>query len=117
MSKLKLSSTVPQVVTIPNGEALSDAVVFGPYSKGVIHMPAGWTAADIGFHVSSDEVGTYQPLYDGANPVVISGPDADLVFPLPAGLAPAHFFKLWSNTAGADTNQGADRDIVVELKA
>lgn len=117
MSKLKLSSTVPQVVTILNGAALSEAIVFGPYSKGVIHMPAAWTAADIGFHISSDPDGVYQPLYDGANPVVISGPGADRVFPLPAGLAPAHFFKLWSNTAGADTNQGADRVIIVELKA
>lgn len=118
MSKLKLSSTVPQVVTIPNGEALSDeAIIFGPYSRGVIHLPAAWTAADIGFHVSSDVDGVYQPLYDGANPVVISGPDADRVFPLPAGLAPAHFFKFWSNTAGVDTNQGAARDIIVELKA
>ena len=117
MRKMFLESSKPQQVTILNGEALSDGVVFGKYSRGVIHMPAAWTAADIGFHVSSEVDGTYQPLYDGANPVVISGPDADLVFPLPAALAPALFFKLWSNTAGADENQAADRVITVELKA
>lgn len=112
-----LESSVPHTVTILNGAALSDGVVYKKYSKGVIHMPAGWTAADIGFYVSSEVNGTYLPLYDGASPVVISGPAADRVFPLPAALAPALFFRLWSNTAGVDTNQGADRVITVELKA
>jgi hypothetical protein len=117
MRQVSLASSKPQVVTILSGAALSDGVVFGTYSKGVIHMPAAWTAADIGFYVSSEADGIFQPLYDGANPVVIASPDADRVFPLPAALAGALYFMLWSNTAGADTNQGADRSITVELKA
>ena len=117
MRQVSLASSKPQVVTILNGAALSDGVVFGKYSKGVIHLPAAWTAADIGFYVSSEADGTFLPLYDGANPVVISGPDADRVFPLPAALAGALVFQLWSNTAGADENQLADRAITVELKA
>ena len=117
MKIISLLSSESQEITIANGEALSDAVVFKSYSKGIFHMPAAWTAADIGFYVSSEPDGNYLPLYDGANPVVISGPDADRSYPLPAGLAPAHYFKLWSNTAGVDTNQGADRAIIIELKA
>lgn len=114
---MKLCSSEPQIVTILNGVALSDAIYFAPFSKGVIHMPAAWTAANIGFHVSSEPAGTYLPLYDGVNPVVITGPAVNQAYPLPAGLAGAHYFKLWSNTGGADTNQGADRAITVELKA
>jgi hypothetical protein len=117
MKIITLLSSEPQEITILNGAALSDAVVFRAYSKGVFHMPAGWDAADIGFYVSSEVDGTYLPLYDGANPVVVTGPAADRSYPLPAGVAPALFFRLWSNTAGADTNQTADRVILIELKA
>lgn len=117
MKIISLLSSESQEVVIASGAALSGAIVFKAYSKGVFHMPAVWTAADIGFYVSSEVDGTYLPLYDGANPVVITGPAADRSYPLPAGLAPAHFFRLWSNTAGVDTNQGAERTIIIELKA
>lgn len=117
MKIITLLSSESQEIVIANGVALSEAVVFKSYSKGIFHMPAAWTAADIGFYVSSEADGTYLPLYDGANPVVITGPAADRSYPLPAGLEPALFFKFWSNTAGVDTNQGAERTIIIELKA
>ena len=114
---MKLASGEPFTVTIPNGTALSEGIDYRDFSKAVIHMPALWTAADIGFYVSSTVDGTYQPLYDGATLIVITGPAADQAYPFPDEVAGAHFIQLWSNTAGADENQLADRDIVVELKA
>lgn len=105
-------------VTIPSGEALSEAIDFGRYSKMVIHMPDGWDAADIGFQVATTKAGTYQPLHDDAAAlVIVDGPSADESYAAPTEIAGARWVKLWSNTAGADENQSADRAIGVDLKA
>ncbi len=107
-----------KIVTILSGAAISEAVYFAPFVSGVLHMPAAWTAANIGFQVSSTPDGTFLPLYeeDGATLVLITGPAVDNAYVLPDKLAGALHFQLWSNTAAVDTNQGADRVITLELK-
>jgi len=95
----------------------SDAFAYYPNLAGFLHMPALWTAANIGFLVSSTVSGTYAPLYDiDGNLVVITGPTANNTYTLPADLAGSSFVKLWSNTAGSNEAQGADRAITLDLK-
>ena len=56
--------------TIANGTAVSGVVSWYEFAYGLIHMPSAWTAANIGFQVSSELDGTYLPLYDDAgNPL------------------------------------------------
>lgn len=103
-------------VTIANGAALSGVINMEEFTQGIIHMPAAWTAADIGFYVSSEVGGTYLPVSNASGLVVISGPAVDNAYVLPADIYPARYIKLWSNTAGSDENQGAARTLIVDLK-
>ena len=104
-------------LTIANGAALSDAFELGGATLLTLHMPSAWTAADIGFQVSSTFGGTYQPLRDETgNLVQVSGPAASNSYILPAELSAALFLKLWSQSSGTGTNQGAERTITVDIK-
>lgn len=104
--------------TIASGAALSEAFNIKNFALGLLHMPAAWTTADIGFYVSSTVAGTYLPLYnEDGGLLAISGPEASKAYVLPARLGAASYMKLWSNLAGADENQGAERSIVVDLKS
>jgi hypothetical protein len=81
-------------------------------------MPAAWTAANIGFQVSSTFDGTYLPLYDDAGNIVeIASPAVDQAMRVPVEVLAARFVKIWSQTAGADTNQGAERALIVDMKS
>jgi hypothetical protein len=105
--------------TIASGGNLSDAFDFRAYTMGLIHMPAAWTAASIGFKVCNTAGGTYLPLYDKNGSLVqITSPAASKAYALPAELAGAHFVKLWSQDGtGSNSNQAAARTLVVDLKA
>ena len=107
-----------QKVTIANGEALSEEFYLAPYTFLLVHMPAAWTAASVGFKVAQEEDGTYQPLYDEAgNLVQIASPAVDKVYSAPAEVAGGLFVKLWSQDgAGANTNQGAERKLGLSMK-
>jgi hypothetical protein len=95
----------------------SDIFRFYPSFAGILHMPVGWTAADIGFLVSPTVDGTFSPLYDiSGNLVVFSTPAVDTANVLPAELAGSVYVKLWSNTAGVNEAQGADRAFLLDLK-
>ena len=63
MPFLMARDTHVKTVTIANGAALADAIDMRRYSFLIVHMPAAWTAASIGFHVSDSLGGTYEPLY------------------------------------------------------
>ena len=107
-------------IDISADDDLSDAAIeMRPYSMMVVHMPAAWTSASIGFKVSSSESGTFLPLYDDdGNLVQIDSPAASKAYVAPAALAPALWVKLWSqNGSGTNTAQAADRTFTVDLKA
>ncbi len=114
------TAQVNTVVTIAASAALSDPIDFRRFSRMVVHMPSAWTAADIGFQVSSAIDGTYLPLYDEAGTaalVEIGAPAVDQAHVAPAKLGGAAFVKLWSQTAGTGVNQAAERSLVVVLKS
>ncbi len=107
------------VAVIANGVAISQAIDMRPYVMGLVHMPAIWTAASIGFKVSPTEGGTYVALYDkNATLVQISSPAVDLTYVFPAEVAGCLWIKLWSQDgAASDTNQGAERELKVDFKS
>ena len=112
-------TTKTQSMTIANGTAVSDAIDMRDYAGGNLYMPAAWTAASIGFQIAKDAGGTYYPFYDETATIVeIAGPAVDTAYTLPKELFAAQFVKLWSQDgAGANTNQGAARTIIIELKS
>ena len=104
-------------VTIPNGTAISAAYSIEGFTAGLLHMPAAWTAASIGFQVSSTFGGTYRELSDASGLIEIVWPLADEAHMLPADIGSVKFVKIWSETAGSGVNQGAERIISLDLKA
>lgn len=108
-----------ETVTIANGTALSGAIDISRYSGMQVFMPAAWTTANVGFHVSYTEGGTYVKLHDKDDALVeIASPTAAIAHNAPSEIFPSLFLKLWSQDgAGSDTNQGAARTIVLVLKS
>lgn len=112
-----IRETRVQTVTIANGAALSEAIDMTEQSAGNIYMPAAWTAASIGIQSCYDSGGTFLPLYDDSGTLVEATVAVDRCVKLPPEVFACRYIKLWSQTAGSGVNQGADRSIVVELKA
>ncbi len=113
----RTSSTA--TLTIANGANVSDELELTENSTLIVHMPAVWTAASIGFQVAPTTGGTFQPLYDDlGNLVQIAGPVATRNYQAPPEIAGCRFIQLWSqNGAGANVAQGDDRTIPVSLKS
>ena len=108
-------------VTIDASAAVSDAIDFRNYAGGMILMPAAWTVADIGFKVCGSGDGTFAPLKDRSNAygtdVSIDGPVASAAYPIPPFVFAAPYVQLWSHDgSGNDTNQAAERTLIVYLK-
>lgn len=107
-------------VTIANGTAESGEIDMQNVAgdAGLVGVPAAWTSAALGFKVADKSGGTFSPLRDEAGSIVqISGIQtaAAAWYKLPDALRGAMFIKLWSQNAGSDANQGADR--VIQLMA
>ncbi len=105
-------------LTIASGAAISEQFDFRSFTMGVIEMTAAaWTTANIGFQVSSNLSGTYRELYDHNGQLVqIASPVAGRAYELPPEVAGARYIKLWSQTVGTGTNQGAARTLTIEVK-
>lgn len=105
-------------VTIAISGNLSGAFEFSKLVMGVVHLPAAWTAADIGFKVSSSESGTYLPLYDKAGSLVqIASPAISQAHAMPTQVAGCLWVKLWSQSSGSNVAQVAARSLTVDGKA
>jgi hypothetical protein len=108
-----------KTATIASAGNLSNAIDMRTFTMATVHLPATWTAASIGFKVSTSLGGTYLPLYDDdGNLVQIDSPTASKAYTVPAALGAGHFVKLWSqNGSGTNTAQAAERALVVDLKS
>ena len=105
--------------TVLSGAAISGAIDNTWAAGGGFVTPATLTATTvIAFKVSSAFAGTYVPLYDkdGALVEVAASVAAAGAYPLPDELFAFAYFKLWTEAAGVDVNQAADRAFVVTLK-
>ena len=104
-----------KIVTIAISAALSDPIDLSKYSGGVILMPSAWTAAGIGFKISKSYGGTYVALIDAAGEEVEAAVAAvvDVAHPMPAAIFGFKYVKVWSETAGADVTQAAERVLTI----
>lgn len=111
-------------LTIADNAALSQAFDFSGYSGGMVLIPNGWVAANLGFKVSPDDGGTFDILRDDVGtPVQVSGilTTGARWYKLPDDLFGVLWAKLWSKSTTAatetDTNQtGGPLAITVMLK-
>ena len=104
-------------VIISSGSALSPSIDKRGLVGGSLQFPAAWTAASLAFKVSNDGTNFF-PLKDQFGALVeLTGLPAAAGEGrnLPDDLWAFPYFKLWSETSGADTNQGADRTFVLNL--
>ena len=108
-----------QTVTIAATAHLSNPIDFRSFAGGIIHMPAAWTAASIGFHVSSTVDGTFLPLFDDDDTLVqIDSAAVDQAYQINDEVFGAHYVKLWSQDGSeGDTAQAAARTLIVDLKS
>lgn len=118
-NKVAIRTNAAGTATILNTANLSEEIDFREYTMMVIHMPAAWTAAFIGFHVSTTTGGTFLPLFDEhGNYVQTATAVISTAISAPAELAGCRFVKLWSQDgAGANVAQGAERTLLLDLKA
>jgi len=110
-------------VTILSGEAESDEFNFSNSAGGVVLVPSVWTGANIGFKVAEREDSDFYILRDDLGaPVQISTilTSGARWYSLPSDLYSARFVRMWSKstvlTTETDTNQGAERELILMLK-
>jgi len=86
-----------KTATIALDGTVSTVVNLGGDALVAIHMPTDWTAADLTFQASEDNV-TYDVLYDADGEIVTFTVGADRFIRLnPADWIGAHFLKLVSS--------------------
>lgn len=110
-----------KTLTIPSGSSLStESLDVRRMKNATLEMSAAWTAADVGFKVSSgSSAATAQLLYDDSGSLVeISSPSAGVAFNFPSGaLDGVHYVWLFSQSGGTAVDQGAGRSLIVHLKS
>ncbi len=114
----------PGNVTILIGAAESTVIGFEIMAGGKVLVPAVWTAANIGFNISTTQDGTFVIAKDKSGvPIQISGIQTALTgwYDFPPELYSAHFIKLFSKSTTLDTetgvNQAATRTLEIMLKS
>lgn len=108
--------------SIENGVAISSVFDMREYNAGFVHVPSAWTDANIGFKIASEKKGTFGIARTAAGAALeISNvvTNAEGTYAFPSGLNAARWVQLWSKNTGseADVNQGAAREITVDLKS
>ena len=111
-----------QAVRIAASAALTGVIDVRAYAGGTVIGSAAWTAANIGFQVSSDGASWYILRDKSGAPVQIAAIETGTAcaYDIPAEVFGAGYVKLWSKSATAatvtDANQAAARDLIVMLK-
>lgn len=98
---------IEKSMVMADGVAITTAPIdMSIYAGGMVLIPTGWVAANLGFKISTDYAGTFTLLRDDTGvPVQISGiiTDAAGWHKLPDDLFGAHWLHLWSKSATAAT--------------
>ncbi len=104
---------------VANGAALSGIIDNTWGAAGGLKAPAALEATTvIGFKVAESQDGTFLPLHDASGTLVEVAVDAAAAkaYALPDELFPWPYFKLWTEAAGADVLQTAERAFGVVFK-
>ena len=118
MRQTVVNVTDTLTATIANGQSVSNALNLGGLRLFGIVMPAAWTAANVSFLMSPDNGVTWQPVFDATGVEVSATAAAARCILLDPALLPAlQWLQIRSGTSGAPTNQGADRNLTLILRA
>ncbi|CAK0744728.1 conserved hypothetical protein [Gammaproteobacteria bacterium] len=110
-----MGSAIIRTATIANGASLSDAIATDGAAVVGIVMPAAWTAANLTFQCSADDV-TFANLYDElGTEKTVTASTSRYIYLNPADFSGCDSLKVRSGTAGSAVNQGGDRSIVFVL--
>jgi hypothetical protein len=93
-------------MTLADDGTLTAAFQMDWFIGGIVIIPNGWTAANMGFKVSDSEAGTYVILRDEDGAPVQIGTiltSAARAYKIPNEVFPARWVKLWSKSATAAT--------------
>lgn len=102
-------------VTIANGASVSGSVELGGDSIVGVAMPAAWTAAQLGVEASVDGT-NFSPCYDAAgDELLIAAAASRYIVLAPEMTKGLRYVRLRSGTVAAPVNQGAAREISLEL--
>ena len=108
-------------VTFADSASLSSVFNMSGAANLQVIMPAAWTAARLGFHVSDSYGGTYVPLKKGSDDSLIqlqTGSTSTAYTATPDDVAAIKFAKLFSsNSTGVAVVQTAARTVKVILKS
>ena len=80
-------------LTIGTTTAATDALLFGEFTMGMIHVPAGASVATLTWYTCATEKGTYLAAYDEHGLAVTQTVAAERAYPIPLSLAGAAFLK------------------------
>jgi hypothetical protein len=107
--------TSTTTTTIQSGGSLSTAIDLGTAKLGRIAMPASWTAANVTFQSSPDNV-VYNDLYDsnGNEYTITTAASRGIIVPHDDFLS-VRYLKIRSGTSAIPVAQGADRVITLVL--
>lgn len=108
------------VVSIPQGENLSDAAAIGSARLVGVQMPPAWTESAISFSGSMDGGVVFQDIYDDASERQLAATAAvagRTVALDPLDWAAFTHIKLRSGLSGAPTPQAAARTILLALES
>lgn len=104
------------ISTIANAGSLAPAIDLGGTTLAGIIIPSAWTAANLTFSVSTDNV-TFNDLYDSTGTEVSVTVAASRFIRLsPADWVGVRFLKVRSGTAAVPVAQGATRAISLVTK-
>lgn len=110
------SGQISQVTAnIANGASQSAALDLAVARLGRITLPAAWTAADLTFLVSDDNI-TFNPLYDkdGVEYKVVAAASRTVLIAV-ADFLGVRYLKIRSGTVATPVAQGASRDLILTL--
>ena len=99
---------------ITSGQALSAAIQVNGERIQVIEMPTAWTAADLTFQGSNDNV-TFFDLWDEDGELSITADASRRIQVNTDTLSQQTYLKVRRGTSAAPVNQGANRSLFLEV--
>jgi hypothetical protein len=80
--------------------AASDAIIYGDFERGMVHIPSGSSLTTLTWYSSISEAGVYLAAYTESNSAITTTVAAGRSYPIPEALAGARFLKITGNAAG-----------------
>lgn len=100
MNTTQRYSTSIDTVAVKNTVSGSDAISFGDFETGRVHVPVGSALTALAWHSSLSRDGAYLAVKDGSDSPVTSTVSAGGSYAFPAALLGARFIKITGNVVG-----------------